>query len=120
MQVFKEFRFEAAHQLPHVPPNHKCYGLHGHSYRIRVHIAGPVCPRTGFVIDFADIKQAMDPLLGTLDHRLLNDIDGLGNPTCENLARWFWRRLSDTLDGLSRIDIFETSTSGCRYSGSPD
>lgn len=120
MEVFKEFRFEAAHRLPNVPPSHKCYGLHGHSFRIRVYVAGPVSPETGFVVDFAEIKQGMTPLLEELDHQLLNDIDGLQNPTTENLARWVWRRLSGTLHSLSRLEVWETPTSGCVYSGEDD
>jgi len=116
-EVFKEFRFEAAHQLTHLPPSHKCYRLHGHSYRVRVFVAGLVCPETGFVVDFAEIKEAMTPVLERLDHRLLNDIEDMSHPTTENLAAWIWGQLKPSLGGLSKIEIWETATCGCVYRG---
>ncbi|PRP96518.1 6-carboxy-5,6,7,8-tetrahydropterin synthase [Enhygromyxa salina] len=120
MDVFKEFRFEAAHLLPNVPPGHKCGRLHGHSFRVEVHIRGPVDPASGWVLDFADIKQAFKPLYERLDHHYLNEIPGLDNPTSENLARWIWRELGDSLPGLSKIVVRETCTSGCIYEGESD
>jgi 6-pyruvoyltetrahydropterin/6-carboxytetrahydropterin synthase len=117
MEVFREFRFEAAHRLPHVPEGHKCARLHGHSFRIAVHVEGPVGEDSGWVIDFADIKQAFKPIHEALDHRYLNDIDGLENPTSEVLARWIWARLQPALPGLARIVVRETCTSGCEYRG---
>lgn len=117
MEVFREFRFEAAHRLPRVPKGHKCARLHGHSFRVAVHVEGPVGEDSGWVIDFADIKQAFKPILETLDHRYLNDIDGLENPTSEMLARWIWDRLQPALPGLARIVVRETCTSGCEYRG---
>ncbi len=117
MDVFKEFTIEAAHRLPNVPPGHKCARLHGHSFRIEVHVSGAVGAETGWVIDFADIKAAIAPVEKVLDHQYLNDIPGLENPTSENLARWIWDRLAPSLDGLSMVVVRETCTSGCRYSG---
>jgi 6-pyruvoyltetrahydropterin/6-carboxytetrahydropterin synthase len=117
MEVFREFRFEAAHRLPYVPEGHKCARLHGHSFRIAVHVEGPVGEDSGWVIDFADIKQAFKPIHEALDHRYLNDIDGLENPTSEVLARWIWARLQPALPGLARIVVRETCTSGCEYRG---
>ena len=116
MEVFREFTFEAAHRLPHVPEGHKCARLHGHSFRIEVRVHGEVDPATGMVIDFAEIKAAFAPLQEQLDHHYLNEVDGLDNPTSENLARWIWDRLVDRLP-LSRIVVRETCTSGCSYSG---
>lgn len=116
MDVFREFTFEAAHRLPHVPDGHKCGRLHGHSYRLEVHVRGDVDPVTGMVIDFADIKAAFRPLENTLDHHYLNDVEGLDNPTSENLARWVWKRLEGSLP-LSRIVVRETCTSGVAYRG---
>src|SRR3954451_588686 len=84
-EIFKEFTFEAAHRLPFVPDGHKCARLHGHSYRVEIHVGGPVDPRTGWIMDFGDIKAAFKPLLERLDHYYLNEIDGLENPTSENL-----------------------------------
>ncbi len=117
MEIFKEFRIEAAHRLPNVPPGHKCARLHGHSFRITIGVTGPVDPVQGWVRDFADIAQAAAPLIEQLDHRYLNEIDGLENPTSENLAIWIWQRLQDRLPGLSRVTIHETCTSGCEYRG---
>lgn len=117
MDIFKEFTFEAAHRLPHVPAGHKCGRLHGHSFRVEVHVTGEVDPKTGWVRDFADIKGLFGPLYAQLDHNYLNDIPGLDNPTSEVLARWIWEQLDPTLPGLSRIVVRETCTSGCVYSG---
>lgn len=117
MEIFKEFTFEAAHRLPMVPEGHKCGRLHGHSYRITIHVQGPIDPKAGWVMDFADVKMAFKPLLAQLDHYYLNDIDGLDNPTSEVLARWIWRRLKLELPTLSRVLVHETCTSGCLYAG---
>src|SRR6266511_637940 len=95
MEIFKEFTFEAAHRLPNVAPGHKCARLHGHSYRVEVHVAGEVEPGAGWIMDFADIKAAFQPLHDQLDHYYLNEVSGLENPTSENLARWIWHRLAD-------------------------
>ena len=120
MDIFKEFTFEAAHRLPHVPADHKCARLHGHSFRVELHVRGPVDPATGWVMDFADIKRAFQPLYDQLDHYYLNEIEGLANPTSEHLARWIWRRLRPRLPGLCRVVIHETCTSGCIYQGEDD
>ena len=117
MQIFKEFRIEAAHRLPSVPAGHKCARLHGHSFVIGVHVEGPVGAGSGWVMDFADIKQAFSPIHDRLDHRYLNDVPGLENPTSEVLARWIWRALVPTLPGLAEIQVRETCTSGCIYRG---
>ena len=117
MEIFKEFTIEAAHRLPNVPPGHKCARLHGHSFRIRIGVAGPVDPTMGWVCDFADIAAAAAPVIEQLDHRYLNEIEGLENPTSENLAAWIWQRLERRLPRLSRITVHETCTSGCEYRG---
>ncbi len=116
MEVFREFTFEAAHRLPNVPAGHKCARLHGHSFRVEVHVEGDVDPETGMVIDFADIKAAFAPLREPLDHHYLNEVDGLENPTSENLARWIWDRLDGAIP-LSQIVVRETCTSGVAYRG---
>lgn len=117
MDVYKVFTIEAAHSLPNVPADHKCARLHGHSFRVEVHVGGPIDPTAGWVLDFADIKQAFQPLYDQLDHRYLNEVEGLKNPTSENVARWIWRRLRPSLPGLRRVVIHETCTSGCLYAG---
>ena len=115
--IFKEFTFEAAHRLPHVPIDHKCHRLHGHSFRVEIHVGGEVDPRTGWILDFAEVKAAFKPLHAELDHNYLNEIPGLENPTSENLASWIWERLELTLPGLSQVVVQETCTSGCIYNG---
>ena len=117
MEICKTFDFEAAHLLPNVPAGHKCARLHGHSFRVSVYVKGPVGERTGWVMDFADIKTAFDPILQRLDHYYLNEIDGLENPTSEHIARWIWARLAPGLPGLAAVTVRETCTSGCTYRG---
>ena len=117
MEIFKEFRIEAAHHLPNVPNDHKCRRLHGHSFLISVHVAGEVDPTTGWIVDFAELGAAFAPLHDALDHRYLNEVPGLENPTSEHLARWVWDRLVGELPGLCRIVVHETCTSGCEYRG---
>jgi 6-pyruvoyltetrahydropterin/6-carboxytetrahydropterin synthase len=117
MDIFKVFTLECAHRLPHVPAGHKCARVHGHSFRVELHVRGPVDPRLGWVLDFADIKAAFAPLYEQLDHRYLNDVAGLENPTSENLARWIWSRLKPALPMLARVVVHETCTSGCDYAG---
>lgn len=117
MFLYKEFSIEAAHRLPNVPEGHKCSRLHGHSFQVRIEVSGPVGDDSGWVIDFADIKSAFKPLYEQLDHHYLNEVDGLENPTSENLAAWIWQRLKPSLPLLSAVEIRETCTSGCRYLG---
>lgn len=117
MDIFRVFTIEAAHRLPNVPPGHKCARLHGHSFRIELHVGGSVDPQTGWVMDFADLKQAFAPTFERLDHHYLNDIPGLENPTSENLARWVWQQVRPAVPGLARVVIHETCTSGCSYDG---
>jgi 6-pyruvoyltetrahydropterin/6-carboxytetrahydropterin synthase len=117
MEIFKEFTFEAAHRLPNAPDGHKCARLHGHSYRVAIHVTGDVDEESGWVIDFADISCSFKPILARLDHYYLNEIEGLDNPTSERLASWIWERLSSTLPALSHVVVRETCTSGCIYRG---
>jgi 6-pyruvoyltetrahydropterin/6-carboxytetrahydropterin synthase len=117
VDIFKEFTFEAAHRLPNVPAGHKCARLHGHSFRVELHVSGEVGDQSGWIMDFADIKAAFKPLLDQLDHNYLNEIEGLENPTSEVLAEWLWSRLHRALPMLSKIIVRETCTSGCIYLG---
>ncbi|MDJ0928349.1 MAG: 6-carboxytetrahydropterin synthase QueD [Gammaproteobacteria bacterium] len=120
MEIYKEFIFEAAHVLPHVPEGHKCGRLHGHSWKGTIYVRGEIDPHTGWIMDFADIKRVFEPIYRELDHNYLNDIEGLENPTSEVLARWIWRRLKPELPQLCRVVINETCTSGCVYQGEDD
>jgi 6-pyruvoyltetrahydropterin/6-carboxytetrahydropterin synthase len=117
VRLSKTFTFEAAHDLPTFPPDHKCRRLHGHSFAFDIVVEGNVDPEKGYLIDYGDIKRAGDPIVARLDHRYLNEIDGLGNPTAENLARWIWQRIAPNLPLLSAVMIRETCTSSCEYRG---
>ena len=117
MEIFKVFHIEAAHRLPNLPAGHKCSRLHGHSFRVEIHIRGEPQPDKGWLMDFADLKDAFRPTFEALDHRYLNDIPGLENPTSEALARWIWMRLEPDLPMLHKVVIAETCTSGCIYRG---
>jgi 6-pyruvoyltetrahydropterin/6-carboxytetrahydropterin synthase len=117
VELHRDVTFEAAHRLPHVPDGHKCARLHGHSFRIRLVVRGPVDAHTGWLMDFGDIKAAWAPFDAQLDHYYLNDIAGLENPTSEVLAKWIWDRLIVTLPQLSAIQVHETCNSGCIYRG---
>ena len=117
MEIFKTFTLESAHRLPGVPEGHKCARVHGHSFRVELHVSGPVDPHLGWVMDFAEIKQAFEPLFQRLDHRYLNDVPGLDNPTSEQLARYIWQELKPALPLLSRVVVHETCTSGASFAG---
>ncbi len=117
MQIFREFTLEAAHRLPNVPAGHKCARLHGHSFRVELHVGGAMDAHLGWIMDFADLKAAFQPIFERLDHHYLNEVPGLENPTSENLARWIWNELKPSLSALQRIVIHETCTSGCIYAG---
>lgn len=117
MEIYKVFKFDAAHHLPCVPDGHKCAKMHGHSFRVEIHIRGNVHPQTGWVMDFAGITAAFEPILNQLDHKCLNVIEGLENPTSEHLCRWIWVRLQPALPQLSKIVVSESPESGCIYCG---
>lgn len=116
----REFSLEAAHLLPNVPAGHKCRRLHGHSFAITIEVRGEVREPEGWVLDFAEIDRAFEPLRERLDHRYLNEIEGLENPTSENLARWIWERLRGDLPELCGIEVAETCQARCRYGGLAD
>ena len=117
VRLTKSFGFEAAHDLPSFPDDHKCRRLHGHSFRFDVVVAGEVDPKRGYLIDYGDIKAAVNPLVDRLDHFYLNDIDGLQNPTSEVLSRWLFDHIKPKLPLLTAIVVHETCTSTCEYRG---
>lgn len=117
MDIFRIFTLEVAHRLPNVSAGHKCARVHGHSIRIELHVSGEVDARSGWVMDFADLKAAFQPTFERLDHHYLNEVPGLENPTSENLSRWIWHELKPALPQLSKVVVHETCTSGCVYQG---
>lgn len=111
--VICEHSFEAAHFLPHVPEGHPCKRVHGHSYRTELHVTGPIDPKLGWVVDFAVVDEAVAPLLQQLDHHLLNDIQGLDNPTIERVASWLFAQLQGPLPLLSAVVVHEGHRARC-------
>ena len=120
MEVFKAFTCESAHRLLGENVPEKCGRLHGHSFGIEVWVRGPVGDDTGWVMDFADMSKAFQPIYNQLDHHYLNEIEGLSNPSAENLACWIWQQLRPSLPMLSKIVVHDTCTSGCVYQGKED
>ena len=117
MEIYKEFSFDSAHYLPHVPDGHKCKNMHGHTYRLRVFIKGELDPRLGWIMDFKELKDALAPVMEQLDHKLINEIKGLENPTAENITVWIWNTIKPLLPLLSKIELYETPTTGVIYAG---
>jgi 6-pyruvoyltetrahydropterin/6-carboxytetrahydropterin synthase len=117
VRLVHDFRFEAAHLLPRVPTGHKCSRLHGHSFKIEVAVRGLVNEETGWFLDYQHLYDAWAPLQEALDHRYLNEVAGLENPTSENLARWVWDQLKPALPSLDQITVFETCDARCEYRG---
>ena len=117
MELRKTFQFEAAHSLPHLPHSHKCRRLHGHSFKVEVAVEGECDPKLGWVMDYAEIGDAIRPIWKKLDHFHLNEIPGLENPTSENIAFWIWRQLQPKLPLLVEIVVAETCTARCIYRG---
>ena len=117
MEIYKDFSFDSAHYLPHVPDGHKCKNMHGHTYKLRVFVKGAPHPHFGWVMDFKELKDIVNPVIDTLDHRLLNDIEGLENPTAENITIWIWNTIKPLLHNLSKIELYETPTTGVIYTG---
>jgi len=117
VRLSKTFSFEAGHDLSAFPDGHKCREPHGHSYKIEVCVEGEVDEKKGYLVDYGEIRSAAEPIRKALDHSYLNKIDGLENPTAENLARWIWDRIKANLPLLSAVVVYETDTSRCEYRG---
>jgi 6-pyruvoyltetrahydropterin/6-carboxytetrahydropterin synthase len=117
MIIYKIFRFDSAHYLPNVPAGHKCGGMHGHTYTLKVSIAGKPSIQTGWIMDYTDLKNSVKPLIDQLDHQVLNTVEGLENPTSENLCLWLWRKIKPEIPNLCRIELNETPDSGVIYEG---
>lgn len=117
MELRKTFQFEAAHLLPNLPESHKCRRLHGHSFQAEIAVVGECDPTLGWVMDYAEISRAFHPLWEQLDHRYLNEVPGLENPTSECIAAWIWDRLKPRLPLLTEVTVAETCTARCIYRG---
>ncbi len=118
MRITKQFTFDAAHYLPHMPEGHPNRRLHGHSFRVIVALDGTPAPETGQIRDFWSVEEALGAVRGELDHHFLNEIEGLEAPTLENIAIWLWRRLEGPLPELARVEIHRDSCGeACIYEG---
>lgn len=117
MKIFKEFTFDSAHFLPNVPDGHKCKNMHGHTYRLTVFFEGQLVKDLEWVVDFAEVKKIINPIINQIDHKLINDIEGLENPTCERVAVWLWNKIKPKMPQLTEIKLNETPTSGVVYDG---
>jgi 6-pyruvoyltetrahydropterin/6-carboxytetrahydropterin synthase len=116
-EITRAYRIDAAHRLPNVAEGHKCGRMHGHGFRVEVVVRGPVGEGSGWVLDFAEIDRAARPLVDALDHRTLNEVEGLSNPTSELLAKWLWDRLAPALPGLAEVSVAESPDSRVSYRG---
>ena len=117
MKITQAFRFEAAHWLPGVSIQHRCHRLHGHSYRVELRLKGEIDAQTGFVVDFFEVEKAFEPVLRLMDHHCLNEIQGLENPTAENIAVWIWERMTPILPPLCAVVVYETPDCWAEYNG---
>jgi 6-pyruvoyltetrahydropterin/6-carboxytetrahydropterin synthase len=118
MLIYKDFTFEAAHFLPSAPAGHPNSRIHGHSFHARVSVEGTPDPDTGLVFHFDDLAAAIEETRTALDHQFLNEVDGIGPPTLENITVWIWNRLAPKIPGLSEVHISRPSChEGCIYRG---
>lgn len=117
MQIFKQFTFDSAHFLPNVPDGHKCKEIHGHTYKMIVYMEGDIEADSGWLMDFGDLKKIIEPIVKSIDHKFLNKIEGLENPTCEMMTIWLWNKIKPNLPSLTKIELHETPTSGAIYEG---
>jgi 6-pyruvoyltetrahydropterin/6-carboxytetrahydropterin synthase len=118
MRIYKEFGFEAAHFLPSAPAGHPNSRVHGHSFRVRVTLEGEPDGKTGLVMHLEDVEAAISDARDALDHRLLNEVEGLTLPTLERISIWLWDRLHNRLPGLAEIEVARDSChEGCVYRG---
>lgn len=117
-QIFElktHYQIESARFLPHLPEGHPCKRMHGHSFKIILTLRGPLQPHVGWVQDYHEIDHTMKPLLAAIDHRLLNEVTGLENPTSELLAKWIFDHAVVKLPLLKSVTIMETPTTECTY-----
>jgi len=117
MQLFKKFTFDSAHFLPNVPDGHKCKAVHGHTYQLTIFLDGDLDEHLGWLMDFAEIKKIVNQIVDLVDHKLVNEIEGLENPTCEIFAIWFWDQIKPHIPILKSVHLYENQTSGVIYEG---
>lgn len=114
-ELKQQFQIESARFLTGLGPHHPCSQMHGHSFVIILTLRGPLDPIKGWVRDYHEISTIMKPLLDQLDHQVLNNVEGLKNPTSELLAVWIFDRASQNLPELVRVTVKETPLTECSY-----
>ena len=114
-ELKQQFQIESARFLPNLPSEHPCSRIHGHSFKIILRLVGGLDPKIGWVRDYHEISLTMAPLLKELDHRTLNEVSGLENPTSELLAKWIFDKAKPQLAELVSVSIQETSLTECTY-----
>jgi 6-pyruvoyltetrahydropterin/6-carboxytetrahydropterin synthase len=115
LELKQHFQIESARFLPHLPETHPCRRMHGHSFKISLTLIGETDPKIGWVIDYGEIEKLIKPLLMELDHRVLNEVSGLENPTSENICIWIFEKAKQYLPLLTRVTIAETTNTECSY-----
>lgn len=114
-ELVQHFRVESARSLPYLPSGHPCSRVHGHSFKVSLSIVGDLDARIGWVMDYNDIEKLVRPILNHIDHRLLNEVPGLENPTSEYIAAWLYQKIKAVLPGLRQVNVSETPDTECRY-----
>jgi 6-pyruvoyltetrahydropterin/6-carboxytetrahydropterin synthase len=109
MRIVKAINFDAAHFLDNCPDTRPYERMHGHSFTLEATIEGEPDPETGWVADLGDVAEALEEIKGLLDHRLLNEVKGLGKPTLENICRFAADRLSAKCPGLVQVKVARPS-----------
>ena len=114
-ELKSQFQIESARFLPNLPGSHPCSRMHGHSFVLILTFHGAIKPELGWVRDYHEISESLKPLLSQLDHRILNEVPGLENPTSELLALWLFERAQKLLPELIRVTVRETPTTECSF-----
>jgi 6-pyruvoyltetrahydropterin/6-carboxytetrahydropterin synthase len=117
VELKQHFQIESARFLPNLPKSHPCSNVHGHSFKIILTLKGPVDEKLGWLMDYHEINQVMQPILKELDHKVLNEVAGLENPTSENLSKWIYDKVILKISILTEVNISETPTTECVYRG---
>ena len=105
-EISQKFYFDAAHTLRRDIEAEGSRRIHGHTYHAEVTLAGAVDATTGMVVDLGLVRVAIERLRPRLDHHLLDEVDGLGTPTLENLAAFIWRAMTDELPGVAQVRVW--------------
>ena len=117
MIIYKKYFFDAAHFMPNFEKTHKYSKVHGHSYEMIIKISGNPDKKNNWIINYDEIDNIIIPIVNQLDHRTLNEISGLENPTAENIAKWFWKKIKKKIINLTSIEIYRPRIGGCIYEG---